>query len=533
MNRFIIVLVFSVLLVNLIQAQDSLYIYKSGIKVSAIASSDIDSVSFISRSANSQNRQRDTLFLYKSGVVVKSRPIAQIDSVGFEYRPVSIIQNNDTLTQVLNAPFGRMCNFRIYADSEVEPVRQLPSEDNYLALCYPDSFGVTKASGLLGEEYLIHRITGDAFVANSDIAIFRKRHVYTKSTVAFWINHDDLNGNDLKMGIYGFLTVPNNQLKLSGSSYLIAGVSVVVDTVVAGYSHLTVRYPDNLCTHNFTLAVSNQAGKPVLQLRVVNPAIFDGNVAVDPFCRYRTQAEKLHSKYIGQSVVFFGDSQLSFKHVAQVAERLGVSTQMYQEGGRAIKYRKEQSAFDYNWLYHWSRLRHLKKLKGDVFVFHCSTNDNEGGGILSDESVNRVLDSYPNINDTDTAVIRGKLVAFGSMTEASKMEVFNFKSVMGAMITQIKRYNPAAKIYLCTIPLSRGTYSAPADIRALRVPVYLSIRKDIYEIGDFYGCKVIDAYSLVELTPENALEYEPDGTHWSVEIQNNLGKLVATELLKD
>lgn len=335
--------------------------------------------------------------------------------------------------------------------------------------------------------------------------------------MSFWLNTKTLGTAGIR---FIANTLTNTQLLQKGY----AKSTFVIDEKIADWVHITAK-PTGI---EELLAI---AGTEVTEIKLANIQVIDAQIECDAFFNYSAQYELNSSKLAGKKVVFVGDSQMTTNISGKALAENGAMIYHFQDGGRALKYRTGQGNPDGNWLYHWSRLQVLKQIQGDIFVLHCSTNDDSGGGTLSASAIQTVLDNYPNINDTEASVT-SKLASFNSMSEATKVATFNFKAVYGALITQILAYNPKARFILCSIPISRGTYSTASDIRNNRVSIYTSIRNDINEVAEYFNCMFLDTYKFSGVNPENATYYESDGTHWTTEIGDRIGMLDVRELLK-
>ena len=84
MKKALSLLALIIFTATLLQAQDTLYIYKNGATVYERAVADIDTITFY----NPNLLQQDSLYIYKNGATVYQRAVADIDSIIF-YKPAS------------------------------------------------------------------------------------------------------------------------------------------------------------------------------------------------------------------------------------------------------------------------------------------------------------------------------------------------------------------------------------------------------------------------------------------------------------
>lgn len=432
------------------------------------------------------------------------------------------------------APFERLANRRIQiSDSTVVNITGTNAENSRIyvhsAIVSPV---VTKTSHFLGEQFVITNGGNIHTSGTTNMASFEHDDL-TEFVAGFWFKRSDLNGNDLLVSMFGGEFIANSKLTIIGAGSANAGSrSAFVDAVEGDYTHIT--YASESISDRVRVIVGAIGANVMTQLTIINPYVILGKQRLNPYSTPIEAKTIINSFFKGKNVTLFGDSQLSALHASQLTKVLGCSIGLVQDGSRAVKYRSGQANADLNWLYHWVRTQKIPELAatGDAFVFHCSTNDGSGGGTLDEASIQAVMDNYPNMLDVgNSSLITTKLALFNAMDDATKIATFGYKQVMGAWIRQINTLFPNAPILLCTIPISRGVETTASGIRTNQMPIFNSIRTDIYALADYYGLPVLDLNRKAGLTPENAVYHEPDGTHWSTTIQTRLGVLTAKELL--
>ena len=228
-------------------------------------------------------------------------------------------------------------------------------------------------------------------------------------------------------------------------------------------------------------------------------------------------------------------------------EKTGLNIISLAKGGHSIKYKsKNKDQPNHFWFYHKAiRMNILQQIQDvDYYILPLSTNDTDGGGELSAEAIQKVIDNYPYYRD-DTTTIANKMALFDSLTEVEKENIFGYKQTFAALIMQFLKINPQARLILTSIPISPKRFTGNTDVkgngiwqdgwnpqkaRAAINPDFESIRNDSKEVAKWFSANWVDLKNEVGLTFENATIYSADGTHWKKEIKVRIGKVLSEEL---
>ncbi|WP_151867952.1 SGNH/GDSL hydrolase family protein, partial [Acinetobacter soli] len=255
------------------------------------------------------------------------------------------------------------------------------------------------------------------------------------------------------------------------------------------------------------------------------------------------QSKTKDSPWVGKNLMYFGDSNSRGNIAIEMIKNLGCNVYWNAEGGRSMQYRGvSDAAHDMGWLYHWERRSHIKTLKDagkliDLFLFHASYNDTSGGGTLSDEAIQAVLDNYPTLQD-DAATVTSKLAIFSAMTVQQRKDIFGYKQTFAAYLLQIITMFPTAKIFLSTMLYSPasidGTGSTSGTVnqqRAYDKPIRDAINADIRAIAAWYGVTVLDAATHAGYYYGNMTNYTSDTIHFNEIIGKRIGYFEAKSIL--
>ncbi|SDG47465.1 hypothetical protein SAMN04488027_102107 [Psychroflexus sediminis] len=373
-------------------------------------------------------------------------------------------------------------------------------------------------------------------------------------SLGFWINVDKLNGNGLAFskvnGAFSFFS--NQDLKTIGAkayqqnnkdnNYIFE-----VARVDGDYSY--IRYnPDN--TYIIRFFIYKESGLKVKELEILNPVFLDGiNHQIDPYFYYKSQSETLKSNKKGKLAVIIGDSQHQDRELHKViARRTGLNIISMARGGHSIKYKHQnKNRPNMFWFYEKNLKEAILKIKNvDYYILQLSTNDTNGGGELSVDAIQEVINNYPYYGD-DATTINNKIAKFNSLIEVEKENIFGYKQTFAAFIMQFLEINPQARLILASTPISPHKLTGKADAdgngiwqdgwnplnaRTAINPRFESIRNDSKEVSEWFGANWIDLKNGVGLTFDNAINYCLDGTHWKKEIKIRIGKALSEELEK-
>ncbi|WP_303316565.1 hypothetical protein Q4Q34_07090 [Flavivirga abyssicola] len=366
-----------------------------------------------------------------------------------------------------------------------------------------------------------------------------KRDAYS---LGFWINNKKLNGNGIAfINVYGApYYLSSEKLKTVGSKAHFAGNAnnpyiFEVLKVDGDYSYVLYNLSN---MYDIQLKIYSVSGIPVKEFEILNLTFLDGaNLDIDPYKYYKNEAEVLNSDKIGKFAVVIGDSQHQDRELHKViAQRTGLYIISMARGGHSIKYRYENINQPNMFWFYSQELKDdvILQLKNvDYYILPLSTNDGEGGGVLSKASIQAVINSYPYYGD-DPLTILSKLNLFNAMDGKTREYIFGYKQTFAAYIMQLKLVNPDANFLLSSIPISLshmiGKLNSDgygiwkdgwnASLAKLdKMHIYESIRNDSKDIANWFDADWVDLKNEVGLTFENAHQFCSDGTHWFPEIK--------------
>ena len=371
-------------------------------------------------------------------------------------------------------------------------------------------------------------------------------------SLGFWVNVKKLNGNGLAFskinGAFSFFS--HQDLKTLGArayqqNNKVQNYIFEITRVDGDYSYL--RYnPDN--TYIIRFFISKESGEKVTELEILNPVFLDGdNHKINPYFEYKSKSESLNSDKIGKRAVVIGDSQHQDRELHKViARHTGLNIISMARGGHSIKYKsRNKNQANMFWFYEKELREKILKIEDvDYYILPLSTNDTKGGGELSNEAINAVIENYPYYTDNQK-LSQEKLKIFENLSENEKEKIFGYKQTFAAYIMQLKEVNPNARFLLSSIPISPSHMTGKKDnqghgiwadgwnakkAKEERMPIYTSMRRDSRELADWFGANWADLQNKVNLNFENAPEYTTDGIHWFPEIKKRIGKVFSDEL---
>lgn len=275
----------------------------------------------------------------------------------------------------------------------------------------------------------------------------------------------------------------------------------------------------------------------------VNLSIFNIIVSskqINPNNVYNTIPEINNSYLIGKNTMIFGDSNLLGAVGMALMEQLGCSVYRNASGGRAMKYRSNQTTQpDLSWLYHWNRRKFIQDCKTayldlSAFIFFASYNDASGGGELTDAAIKAVMDNYPVIGDDD-ATVTAKLALFNAMTEAQRLSTFTYMACFAAYLKQIIALYPSASIYLTTMLITpaSNTENDPDVQRQNDKARGDAINSQIRQIASWFRIPVIDTESAATYYYGNIRQQGTlDQVHFSDSVAYRVGYFTAKEICR-
>lgn len=375
-------------------------------------------------------------------------------------------------------------------------------------------------------------------------------------TFGFWLNLKQLNGNGIvfKATNAQDYVLSNANLSKVGSKAYRSNVPAnkwlfEITKVKGDYVFLKFNPKKGQFSFSFYNYEEN-GGKSVPFLDVINPIFLDGIKEINPNLNYKSEAEFLNSNKIGKLAFIIGDSQYQDRIAHRIiARKTGLNVISMAKGGHSIKYKNvNKDRENFYWFYNINILQKLiLQEKGvDYYILPLSTNDGAGGGTLDNNTIQKVIDNYPYIQDNEIEIKR-KLDSFNTMGGEEKESVFGFKQTFAAMVNQLQEINPEAKFLFTSIPISPIYFKGLKDSNGNGVwkdgwnsqkakkeimPQYNKIRKDSKELANWFNANWVDLKNKVDLTFENATFYSIDGIHWSKDIKVNTGNCLAKELNK-
>ncbi|MDN3664919.1 hypothetical protein ACFFU1_01665 [Algibacter miyuki] len=371
----------------------------------------------------------------------------------------------------------------------------------------------------------------------------------------FWVNTEVLNGNGIYItGVNGVpYRLTNSQLKTVGSKMLRWGVQreappcAEVTEVYKDYSFLTLDF--SVLRYVISIAIHHESPNKVNTFEIFNPVLIEGKYTLDPFYDYQSEAETKNSDKIGKTCIIVGDSQHQDRIFQRmIARKTGMNVISMAKGGHSIKYQSKNSKRSNMFWFYSKTLKDivLSNKNIDYYILPLSTNDAEGGGVLSLETIQAVIDNYPFYGDSPETVSK-KLALFNAMNGKTKEEVFGYKQTFAAYIMQLKLVNPNAKFLLASIPISpthltgelnsegHGVWKDGWNAKKAKEDrewIFNSIRKDSKTVAKWSMADWVDLMNKVDLNFENAPQFCSDGTHWFPEIKKRIGEVLSNELLK-
>lgn len=262
------------------------------------------------------------------------------------------------------------------------------------------------------------------------------------------------------------------------------------------------------------------------------------------------------SSWVNKNIMIMGDSNTPMQFVAWARHMLGTNVYSNWHAGYSMK---RTTKTEKNWLYKHDRqlfIKNLIKTNGiacSAYVFFVSYNDNNGGGVLSDEAIQAVLNNYPTMDDEISEDVSSdyykklnggtlsngaEVKGWNNLTNEEVKDIFGYKQVMAAFIRQIySLYSDREQIetpymFLTTIMYSLAGSTDAGELAESERNKRQSINNDIYELSNWFGgIPVIDVnkgtgYAL------NIQSIHASDVHFSNVIKSRLGKYVCSEMLK-
>jgi len=376
-----------------------------------------------------------------------------------------------------------------------------------------------------------------------------------KATIGFWVNRTEFNGNGLLIEVSGgqWFLRPQDMVS-KGFIESRKGASTnqnpvwEVKEVFGDFSYIqTNLYNLDFSSSKVVQYSIYNTGGDIQKLTFYNPTMLY-NKNIDPFYKYESIAEKNKSKLIGKKVLYIGDSQYNYGHLAvKLAINLGCNVIDAHYGGHSMAIRSSQRGqTNYNSFYHKNLRDAVLSINDvDLYIITASTNDANGGGDLSTVAVQDVIDNYPAYGD-DSATVIAKQALFDALTNGEVDDMFAYKNCYSAYLKQLQELRPNAKIIITSVPISCATYlTGNTDIDGKGIWVSgksadiaynelntgrQTIREDSIAVAYKHNCNYIDLLNEVGLTYWNFTTYSIDGTHWYNQ-DNEIEKRIAERLI--
>ena len=397
------------------------------------------------------------------------------------------------------------------------------------------------------------------WLGRHQVAVYDTLEYELNSTLGFWINRTELNGNGIMCAYSGNIhQVSGANLGVKGyKSSFYGGPPYMweVFKVVGDYSYLKFYLGDLEAIPNgsptFLLEIYNTSANDVTQFTIYNPTIIYSK-SLNPFKRYTSQAEKDSSLFIGKRIVYVGDSQFNDGYFhASLADSTGANIVDEHYGGYRMAYSST------SWFYQDTIKNKVFAVPDvDLYFLPISSNDNGGGDTL-DSSIDSVRYYYPYYGDhADT--VTAKLLRFATLSEARKAEIFEFQQTYCAYIQQLKLATPTARIVVGSIPIGSGSGTMTGSVDSLGYGIWnppyspaertlnylplLEIKKvETIEVSEKCNTEYINLMGTftagvnngdgVRMDFYNFNQFCLDGAHWDLQ-SGEIKKRIAS-LLKD